>query len=180
MLVVFPAMQAGILQGEVSNLMVLDQWQASLMRSLAELQLRQDQEARQAISSKFDMEEADMGADMQAADMGADTAVAEAAHDAADASGGMDEWEGDFDMNGQLAEGAYEYVGAGAASTSGQQQQEADGAEAGGRVSLQQQAGPSDVPRATERSAQSDTTAAGAQRRRGGKRKRRGVPPVQA
>ena len=34
--------QAGILQGEVSNMMVLDQWQASLMRALAKLQLRSD------------------------------------------------------------------------------------------------------------------------------------------
>lgn len=34
------AVQAGILQGEVTNLMVMDQWQASLMRSLAQLQLK--------------------------------------------------------------------------------------------------------------------------------------------
>lgn len=45
--------QAGILQGEVSNLMVLDQWQASLMRCMAELQLRQSAEAREAITGRW-------------------------------------------------------------------------------------------------------------------------------
>ncbi|GBF90941.1 molecular chaperone [Raphidocelis subcapitata] len=50
------AVQAGILQGEVSELMVLDQWQASLMRSLAQLQLRQSKQAREAVEGAFDME----------------------------------------------------------------------------------------------------------------------------
>ncbi len=54
--------QAGILQGEVSDLMVMDQWQASLMRTLAKLQLAQDAGARAAVEGKFDMGDLDEGA----------------------------------------------------------------------------------------------------------------------
>lgn len=36
------AIQAGILEGQVSDVMVMDVWQASLMRALAQKQLRQD------------------------------------------------------------------------------------------------------------------------------------------
>eukprot|EP00883_Tetradesmus_obliquus_P007855 jgi/Sobl393_1/18509/SZX73966.1 len=50
------AVQAGILQGEVDSLMVMDQWQASLMRALAQLQLKNSPEARAAVAAKFDMD----------------------------------------------------------------------------------------------------------------------------
>ncbi len=43
------AVQAGILQGEVSDMMVLDVWQASLMRAMAQLQLRQSQQAQDKV-----------------------------------------------------------------------------------------------------------------------------------
>jgi molecular chaperone DnaK len=43
------AVQAGILQGEVSDMMVLDVWQASLMRAMAQLQLRQSGEAAKQV-----------------------------------------------------------------------------------------------------------------------------------
>ena len=36
------AVQAGILEGQVSDVMVLDVWQASLMRALAQQRLRQE------------------------------------------------------------------------------------------------------------------------------------------
>jgi len=49
--------QAGILQGEVESLMVMDQWQASLMRALAQLQLKSSSEARSQVQQKFDMED---------------------------------------------------------------------------------------------------------------------------
>lgn len=49
------AVQAGILQGEVSDLMVMDQWQASLMRTLAQMQLRRDGAARERVEGAFDM-----------------------------------------------------------------------------------------------------------------------------
>ncbi|PNW75659.1 hypothetical protein CHLRE_12g535700v5 [Chlamydomonas reinhardtii] len=51
------AVQAGILQGEISNLMVMDQWQASLMRALAKLQLRSDPRVRQKLEQQYDLEE---------------------------------------------------------------------------------------------------------------------------
>ncbi|WIA29514.1 hypothetical protein OEZ86_012015 [Tetradesmus obliquus] len=51
------AVQAGILQGEVDSLMVMDQWQASLMRALAQLQLKSSPEARAAVAAKFDMDD---------------------------------------------------------------------------------------------------------------------------
>ena len=38
------AVQAGILEGQVSDVMVLDVWQASLMRAFAKQRLRQDQQ----------------------------------------------------------------------------------------------------------------------------------------
>ena len=57
------AVQAGILQGEVSDLMVMDQWQASLMRTLAELQLRRSREARARVEGAFDMAAMDGGDD---------------------------------------------------------------------------------------------------------------------
>ncbi|KAG2438835.1 hypothetical protein HXX76_005375 [Chlamydomonas incerta] len=51
------AVQAGILQGEITNLMVMDQWQASLMRALAKLQLRSDPRVRQQLEQRYDLEE---------------------------------------------------------------------------------------------------------------------------
>lgn len=51
------AVQAGILQGEVDSLMVMEQWQASLMRALAQLQLKNDPKARAQVEEKFDIEE---------------------------------------------------------------------------------------------------------------------------
>lgn len=36
------AVQAGILEGQVSDVMVMDVWQANLMRALAQQRLRQD------------------------------------------------------------------------------------------------------------------------------------------
>ncbi|GFR43025.1 hypothetical protein Agub_g4026, partial [Astrephomene gubernaculifera] len=51
------AVQAGILQGEISDLMVMEQWQASLMRALAKLQLQADPRVRQAVRRKYDLEE---------------------------------------------------------------------------------------------------------------------------
>lgn len=50
-------MQAGILQGQVDSLMVMDQWQASLMRALAQLQLKSNPKTRQQIELQFDMED---------------------------------------------------------------------------------------------------------------------------
>ena len=38
------AVQAGILEGQVSNVMVMDIWQASLMRAFAKQRLKQDKE----------------------------------------------------------------------------------------------------------------------------------------
>ena len=37
--------------------MVMDQWQASLMRALAQMQLKTNAEARSQIEERFDMEE---------------------------------------------------------------------------------------------------------------------------
>eukprot|EP00775_Hariotina_reticulata_P011055 gene11055-11210_t len=51
------AVQAGILQGDVSSLMVMDQWQASLMRALAQLQLKSNPAARSRVKQQFDMED---------------------------------------------------------------------------------------------------------------------------
>ncbi|KAF8073120.1 dnaK [Scenedesmus sp. PABB004] len=50
------AVQAGILQGQVEGLMVMDQWQASLMRALATLQLRSSPEAVARVRAQFDMD----------------------------------------------------------------------------------------------------------------------------
>lgn len=55
--------QAGILQGQVDDLMVLDQWQASLMRALAQLQLNSDAAVRQHVAEQFDIGEGDAGLD---------------------------------------------------------------------------------------------------------------------
>ncbi|EFJ48180.1 Hsp70 protein Hsp70D [Volvox carteri f. nagariensis] len=51
------AVQAGILQGEISNLMVMDQWQASLMRALAKLQLQADPRVRQRMERQYSLED---------------------------------------------------------------------------------------------------------------------------
>ncbi|KAG1666877.1 hypothetical protein FOA52_013510 [Chlamydomonas sp. UWO 241] len=47
------AVQAGVLQGEVVGLMVMDQWQASLMRALAEMKLREDPNAMAAVGKSY-------------------------------------------------------------------------------------------------------------------------------
>lgn len=47
------AVQAGILEGQVSNVMVLDVWQANLMRALAQKQLQQ---GGQAMASMGDLD----------------------------------------------------------------------------------------------------------------------------
>lgn len=51
------AVQAGILQGEVDSLMVMEQWQASLMRALAQMQLKNSPKARAQVQEKFDFNE---------------------------------------------------------------------------------------------------------------------------
>ncbi|GIL87151.1 hypothetical protein Vretimale_14267 [Volvox reticuliferus] len=51
------AVQAGILQGEISNLMVMDQWQASLMRALAKLQLQSDPRVKQRLEQQYSLED---------------------------------------------------------------------------------------------------------------------------
>lgn len=51
------AVQAGILQGQVDGLMVMEQWQASLMRSLATLTLRNDAAAAAAVADRYDIDE---------------------------------------------------------------------------------------------------------------------------
>lgn len=61
--VVSCVLQAGILQGDVASLMVMDQWQASLMRALAQLQLKTSPEARSQVEEKFDMLDDDVDAD---------------------------------------------------------------------------------------------------------------------
>jgi molecular chaperone DnaK len=49
------AIQAGILQGEVSDMMVMEQWQASLMRALAQMQLKSNPEVREQVEQQFDL-----------------------------------------------------------------------------------------------------------------------------
>lgn len=57
------AHQAGILQGQVDGLMVMDQWQASLMRALAQLQLQASPDVRKRVQEKFDLQpDGDAGA----------------------------------------------------------------------------------------------------------------------
>lgn len=58
------AIQAGIYEGSVSGLMVMDIWQASLLRALATKRLRDDKEAAQEllgeevpVESAFDSDE---------------------------------------------------------------------------------------------------------------------------
>ena len=43
------ALQAGVLEGSVSDVMVMDVWQAALMRALAKRQLREDTAAAQQV-----------------------------------------------------------------------------------------------------------------------------------
>ena len=57
------AIQAGILQGEVSNMMVMEQWQASLMRALAQLQLKSNPDVREQVEQQFDLDSLDEGED---------------------------------------------------------------------------------------------------------------------
>ncbi|MEW5299539.1 MAG: hypothetical protein WDW36_002546 [Sanguina aurantia] len=49
------AVQAAILQGDISNVMVMDQWQASLMRALAQVQLKSSPETKQAVEERFNL-----------------------------------------------------------------------------------------------------------------------------
>ncbi|GIL76591.1 hypothetical protein Vretimale_19517 [Volvox reticuliferus] len=51
------AVQAGILQGEISNLMVMDQRQASLMRALAKMQLQSDPRVKQRLEQQYSLED---------------------------------------------------------------------------------------------------------------------------
>jgi molecular chaperone DnaK len=67
--VVSCVLQAGILQGEVDSLMVMDQWQASLMRALAQLQLKTSPEARSQVEEKFDMLDDDVEGDADELEM---------------------------------------------------------------------------------------------------------------
>lgn len=55
------AVQAGIYEGQVSNLMVMDVWQAALMRAFARQQLKEEQAAsgRAAAEEEEDEEEED-------------------------------------------------------------------------------------------------------------------------
>ncbi|KAG2495678.1 hypothetical protein HYH03_006278 [Edaphochlamys debaryana] len=67
------AVQAGILQGEISNLMVMDQWQASLMRALAKMQLRSDPRVRDRVEQTYSLEdEGEDAADESAQGSGSD------------------------------------------------------------------------------------------------------------
>jgi molecular chaperone DnaK len=50
------AIQAGILQGEVQDMMVMEQWQASLMRALAQMQLKSNPKAKQMVEQQYDLE----------------------------------------------------------------------------------------------------------------------------
>ena len=54
-------MQAGILEGQVSDVMVLSVWQASLMRAFAKQRLREDDQL--AASAGLDPEELDDSSD---------------------------------------------------------------------------------------------------------------------
>lgn len=71
-------LQAGILQGDVESLMVMDQWQASLMRALAQLQLKTDAAARSQVEEKFDLEDSSDSED-EADEAEADGSTAEQA-----------------------------------------------------------------------------------------------------
>lgn len=57
------AVQAGILQGQVEGLMVIEQWQASLMRALAQLQLAEDPSARARVEASYDLGEGNEAAE---------------------------------------------------------------------------------------------------------------------
>ena len=49
------AVQAGILEGQVSDVMVMDVWQANLMRALAHQRLRQDDQ----MAASMDLQDQD-------------------------------------------------------------------------------------------------------------------------
>ena len=51
------AVQAGVLQGQIKGLMVMDQWQASLMRALADMKLKSDPAAKERLTAQFELEE---------------------------------------------------------------------------------------------------------------------------
>eukprot|EP00798_Chlamydomonas_sp_ICE-L_P030049 gene30049-35020_t len=57
------AVQAGILQGDVADMMVMDQWQASLMRALADLELKKNPKAKKTLGKKMGSEEAEPSED---------------------------------------------------------------------------------------------------------------------
>lgn len=51
------AIQAGLYEGSVSGLMVMDIWQASLLRALATKKLTDDKETAQVLLDKEDLDE---------------------------------------------------------------------------------------------------------------------------
>jgi heat shock protein 1/8 len=51
------AIQAGLYEGSVSGLMVMDIWQASLLRALATKKLKDDKETAQVLLDKEDLDE---------------------------------------------------------------------------------------------------------------------------
>ena len=51
------AVQAGVLQGQIKGLMVMDQWQASLMRALAGMKLKSDPSTKEKLRAKFELED---------------------------------------------------------------------------------------------------------------------------
>jgi heat shock protein 1/8 len=55
------AVQAGVLQGQVKGLMVMDQWQASLMRALADMKLKSDPETKERLKAQFEMDDEEEG-----------------------------------------------------------------------------------------------------------------------
>lgn len=55
------AVQAGILEGQVSDVMVMDVWQANMMRAFARQRLKQDEEL--AAGAGVDLEQLDSSSD---------------------------------------------------------------------------------------------------------------------
>lgn len=53
------ALQAGVLEGSVTDVMVMDVWQAALMRALAKRQLREDSEAARQVLGEEVAEDVD-------------------------------------------------------------------------------------------------------------------------
>lgn len=51
------AVQAGVLQGQVKGLMVMDQWQASLMRALADMKLKSDPATKEKLKAQFEIDD---------------------------------------------------------------------------------------------------------------------------